>query len=267
MFNHETLIAENFTEQENVGAESRYEHRWCYQSLPKQGPLDSHWKSHKKERKKKKVRDICICLGNWAKVPQACLKHAEFVCLWADTPEQSTEGWTVIRQEKHRGCGSQENPEGIFCTPRGSGKSSCPATQRRETSWGGTNSSLHRRDTYGRQRAVCCPHDREEGVAQKQCSLGFFHHKHIFLIFHVEPSIFLQIFSTFQQSTEVWFSPKTAEGKNGRHTDTTDNRCTSPLNRTTTEKEVGLRNRVLPVLVTLLLPLEALLGVTEPAIA
>lgn len=75
--------------------------------------------------------------------------------------------------------------------PRGSGKFSCPATQRRETSWGGTNSSLHRRDTSARQRAVHGPQGREEGVASTEpvclvslwCSPRFFHHEHIFIIF------------------------------------------------------------------------------------
>lgn len=61
-------------------------------------------------------------------------------------------------------------------------------------------------------------------------------------------------------------SRRTAEGKNGRPADTTDNRRRTPLNRTTTEKEVGLRNRVFPVPVTLLLSLEALLRVPEPGL-
>lgn len=234
-------------------------------------PNKAHWipteKATRKKKKKKKSRGhlhLPWKLSEGATgLPETCR-----ICLplsWHTGTEHR--GLNCHQARKTPWLWEPGNPEGIFCTPRGGGNFSCPATQRREASWGGTNSSLHRRDTHGRQRAVCCPHDREEGVVQKPCSLSFFHHKHIFLIFHMEPSIFLQIFSTFQQSTEVWFSPKTAEGKHGRRTDTTDNRCTSPLNRTTAEKEVGLRNRVLPVLVTLLLSLEALLRVTEPAIA
>lgn len=57
-------------------------------------------------------------------------------------------------------------------------------------------------------------------------------------------------------------SPKSAEGKMVKSLDTKDNWCVAPFNRTTAEKEAGL-NRVFPVLVTLMLLLEAPLRLPE----
>lgn len=52
--------------------------------------------------------------------------------------------------------------------PPGAVESSLAQLHRGETSWGETNSSLHGRDTYARQRAMCCPQERGEGMVQKQ---------------------------------------------------------------------------------------------------
>lgn len=112
MFNHETPVAENFTgERENAGAEWRYEHRWCYQPLSKQGPPEPTEEATRPKKKKRKIGRGHLHLP-WTLNKEFALEPpCENNRAWR--PELSSDDQNHLC---HQSCGSQESPEGIICT-------------------------------------------------------------------------------------------------------------------------------------------------------
>lgn len=164
MFNRGTRCRKLCRRTENVGAGWRQEHRWCYQSLPRQDPPDCHWKKpqEKKNNQKKQVGDICICFETELRChrPSWNMRICQLLSwhrAWRAELSSGKKNTTTVGARKTQRVYSAPSPP-----PPAAGGSS-PAQLHREEKPAGVELILAcTEEGYARPRAICCPQGREE---------------------------------------------------------------------------------------------------------